>query len=489
MKRIIGALLLAVCSLAQAQFAPNTVLRAQDLNNALAHPTITGGSINGAPIGASVPAGITATTIRAGTITAAAIIGSVSSVATANTATNVSGASQPSITSLGTLTGLAVTTPIVGSVTGSAASATTATNVNGGTANVTTLTASGAASLGTISTSLIRTGAGSLGTPSHSFTGDTNSGLYSFSPGYVGMATGGVQAALFGPSSTVFSGSVDIPGTMTVGLLNGTLSGTATTALTLGNTRTIDGVGFNGSTNITVIATATHAATAKTTPVNADELPLVDSAASNTLKKLLWQDLLATAKTYFDTLYQPAGGGAPGLVLLSSVSVTSTSVTSVDFTSGIDSTYDEYVLELVNVTGTGTNFAVFLRTSSDGGVSFDAGASDYAHASLRLRSDIGIFAADNSSADTKVQLIVQDLNNTASNGGMNGTVRMFGLSSAVRWKNFTFQSSGIQAGSANLYSQTGSGIRFSTSAVNAVRIIPSGGSWAYGLFKLYGLRK
>jgi len=46
-----------------------------------------------------------------------------------------------------------------------------------------------------------------------------------------------------------------------------------------------------------------HAATGKTTPVDADELPLIDSAASNSLKKLTFANLKATQKTYFDTLY------------------------------------------------------------------------------------------------------------------------------------------------------------------------------------------
>ena len=52
MKRLLTGFVLAVLSLgASAQFAPNTVLTATALNNALASPTITGGSINGAPIG------------------------------------------------------------------------------------------------------------------------------------------------------------------------------------------------------------------------------------------------------------------------------------------------------------------------------------------------------------------------------------------------------------------------------------------------------
>lgn len=39
-----------------------------------------------------------------------------------------------------------------------------------------------------------------------------------------------------------------------------------------------------------------------TSPVNADVLPIVDTAAAST-KKLSWSNLKATLKTYFDTLY------------------------------------------------------------------------------------------------------------------------------------------------------------------------------------------
>lgn len=53
----------------------------------------------------------------------------------------------------------------------------------------------------------------------------------------------------------------------------------------------------------TVLAQYIHAATSKATPVDNDELPLIDSAASNVLKKLTWANLKATLKTYLDTLY------------------------------------------------------------------------------------------------------------------------------------------------------------------------------------------
>lgn len=50
-----------------------------------------------------------------------------------------------------------------------------------------------------------------------------------------------------------------------------------------------------------------HAAAGKSTPVDADELGIVDSAASNVLKKLTWANLKATLKTYLDTLYALTG--------------------------------------------------------------------------------------------------------------------------------------------------------------------------------------
>lgn len=48
-----------------------------------------------------------------------------------------------------------------------------------------------------------------------------------------------------------------------------------------------------------------NAATSKTTPADADELPILDSSATFGLKKLTWANLKATLKTYFDTLYAP----------------------------------------------------------------------------------------------------------------------------------------------------------------------------------------
>lgn len=56
-------------------------------------------------------------------------------------------------------------------------------------------------------------------------------------------------------------------------------------------------------TGITNVGTAINAVSAKTPIVDADTVPLSDSAASFGMKKITWANIKATLKTYFDTIY------------------------------------------------------------------------------------------------------------------------------------------------------------------------------------------
>jgi len=58
-----------------------------------------------------------------------------------------------------------------------------------------------------------------------------------------------------------------------------------------------------------LIAPGTNAAPVKTTPVDADLVPLIDSAAENLVKKLSWANIKTTLKTYLDTFYATAAQG------------------------------------------------------------------------------------------------------------------------------------------------------------------------------------
>jgi hypothetical protein len=66
-----------------------------------------------------------------------------------------------------------------------------------------------------------------------------------------------------------------------------------------------------GDETTTTLGSKINGATDKATPIDADLLGLVDSAASNILKKLSWANVKATLKTYFDTLYNSSLGYTP----------------------------------------------------------------------------------------------------------------------------------------------------------------------------------
>lgn len=125
-----------------------------------------------------------------------------------------------------------------------------------------------------------------------------------------GLVTGGADATTADIADSTNKRYVTDAQLTVIGNTSGTntgdqtsVTGNAGTATKLATARNIDGQAFDGSADVTVIAPGTHAATSKATPVDADEIPLVDSAASNVLKKLTWANLKATVKTYFDTLY------------------------------------------------------------------------------------------------------------------------------------------------------------------------------------------
>lgn len=82
-------------------------------------------------------------------------------------------------------------------------------------------------------------------------------------------------------------------------------------------------------------ANLTNSTTAKTTPVDADLIPLLDSAASFVLKNLSWANLKATLKTYFDTLY---AGGSSGRSVTSLGTFTTTTSQALDWGLNVDFT-------------------------------------------------------------------------------------------------------------------------------------------------------
>lgn len=92
-------------------------------------------------------------------------------------------------------------------------------------------------------------------------------------------------------------------------------------ATTLDGTELYRGVQAAANVKVTGAQIATQALgisvaaqTDKATPVDADVMPLSDSAASNVPKKVTWANIKATLKAYFDTLYLSGSWAVPGTI-------------------------------------------------------------------------------------------------------------------------------------------------------------------------------
>ena len=109
--------------------------------------------------------------------------------------------------------------------------------------------------------------------------------------------------------------------------------------------------------------TAISGATAKVTPVDADTMPLSDSAASNTIKKVTWSNIKATLKTYFDTLYN--NYTHPTYTYTTPIDDTNTTLTSVDFVSTITQTNGHVTGGTKRNLVAGTNVSIVAEVDGD----------------------------------------------------------------------------------------------------------------------------
>ena len=154
-------------------------------------------------------------------------------------------------------------------------------------------------------------------------------------------------------------------------------------------------------------------------------------------------------------------------------SATASASATLDFTNGIDSTYDTYVFSFEKIL-LSTNASCYLRTSSNSGSSYDSGATDYRDYSGSLNfSSIQI-----TGGPAQIPII-------------NGFLYMYAPSSTSVKKDF-FSSllTKYTAGTTQtVSSQDLGGTRETTSAINAIRFFLSSGVFTSGTIRLYGVAK
>lgn len=173
-----------------------------------------------------------------------------------------------------------------------------------------------------------------------------------------------------------------------------------------------------------------------------------------------------------------AGGTAVAPTVTQQVELISTANASgaatVDFT-GLSSVYSQYFLVVIGA-GLSTTDTIAMRTSSNNGVSWDAGASDYNYQRI-FHSATTISGA----AITGNSMVLGGLSSVS--GGNYLYIQMQNVGVAQRM--MLDASTGIPG----VGTQRTIGARLSTTAVNGIRLIAlSGGVTITGTFKLYGVK-
>ena len=174
-------------------------------------------------------------------------------------------------------------------------------------------------------------------------------------------------------------------------------------------------------------------------------------------------------------------------VLLSTATASASS--SIEFTSGIDSTYDIYQFELINCHASTDNSKLFINGSTDGGSNYNVTKTSTAFVTDHNESDTSTQLAYNTSFDLAQSTADQRLG--ASFGidndqSMCATMYLFSPSSTTYVKHFIATS---QNYTNNDFSQNYfvAGYMNTTSSVNAIKFVMDSGNIDAGTIKLYGI--
>lgn len=192
-------------------------------------------------------------------------------------------------------------------------------------------------------------------------------------------------------------------------------------------------------------------------------------------------------------LLQSNGASAPTWVTASAGAMTFISVQTIsgtpstlDFTSGISSTYDDYLVIFEGVAMSGTTTQLLFQFYKSGAFQTSTYQSNY------------IYAASNGSTVTSANVtsdgfvITRQSSTTAANL-RSGTINIYNLNSASAYAascTYMGQNHGSSATGADNTITFGGGSQGTAAAVTQLRFTPSGGAtFTSGTFRLYGIQK
>lgn len=171
------------------------------------------------------------------------------------------------------------------------------------------------------------------------------------------------------------------------------------------------------------------------------------------------------------------GSSGGGLVLLEQHTASGSS--TLDFTACISSTYDEYVVEFVQILPATNAADLQARVSTDGGSSWDSGGGNYVGSTMTDNGGVSGYSAGQ-------MTIAREVAGPPSYGvfGLYGHMRIF--NSSRPWFVGEF---GYLTGSSVARRITHLSGDYEPAAFNAIRFFFSSGNISSGTIRVYGLAK
>ena len=184
----------------------------------------------------------------------------------------------------------------------------------------------------------------------------------------------------------------------------------------------------------------------------------------------------------------PSGVTGSSLVLLSTVTASSSS--TVEFTSGIDSTYKEYIFKFIDIHGETNSKEITFQGSTNSGSSYGLTITSSAYVAYHNEAGNSAVLEYGSNSDQAQATGFQMISGNAGNGNdesISGTLHLFDPSNTTFVKHFIARSNCYNA---NDYSQDfyAAGYFNTTSAIDAIQFKMVSGNIDAGTIKLYGIK-
>ena len=163
---------------------------------------------------------------------------------------------------------------------------------------------------------------------------------------------------------------------------------------------------------------------------------------------------------------------------------------NISFTTGIDSTYDEYVFKFYNMHPATDDKNFQFQGSTDGGSSYGVTITSTVfragHAEDDSTPTFGYFTADDLAQSTSYQRLDAGRTGNDSDSGLSGTLQLFSPSSTTFVKHFIHNSNTHKSNNQSMRAFV-AGYFNTTSAINAINFQFASGNIDIGQISLYGI--